>query len=104
LQFPPHAPLCGANGNAAGRQCKCIVPSDPTGSVVQSATSRCATSSSAKVVHNDQQVSLTAASLEGRCGVDENECDSNPCENGAQCTDSTTVCRGTWARVTIRRF
>ena len=27
---------------------------------------------------------------DGNCGVDVNECDSNPCENGALCTDSTT--------------
>jgi hypothetical protein len=28
---------------------------------------------------------------QGRCQVDMNECDSNPCQNGAACTESTSV-------------
>ena len=30
------------------------------------------------------------ATLGGNCDIDINECDSNPCQNGAACTDSTT--------------
>ena len=31
----------------------------------------------------------SAQSLDGRCGIDVNECASNPCDNDAVCTDST---------------
>ena len=36
-----------------------------------------------------ESTNASAQQLEGRCGVDVNECSSNPCENDAICSDST---------------
>ena len=36
-----------------------------------------------------ESTNASAQQLEGRCGIDVNECASNPCDNDAVCTDST---------------
>ena len=37
-----------------------------------------------------QESTSGAATLSGNCGIDIDECKSNPCANGAKCDDSTT--------------